>query len=364
MITNNSQNFYINSQDQLGGVIDLIKKTKLVALDTEFTRETTYYPILSIIQVALKNSSNSQELFIIDCLSGINLEEFFTVIADVKIIKILHSSTQDLQIFNHKSNLLPQGIIDTQIMANFCGFDFSVGYSNLVENFFQKSLSKDQQRSDWQLRPLSARQIEYALLDVVFLQEIYEKLLQTLIAQNRFDWFLQEMQSFVTKTLNKSDEILSKNFSWRNKSPKQIAQIKKLTLWREDWARKINVPRQHFMKDEVIEKLVTNQRINTNFSQEIREQIDKIFDTKEENFDKNFLQEKDFFMTAKQKNIYLEAKKLINKICLKENFKEQFLITSYSLKKVICRPEIFKQKITGWRYEIFGKELEELIRQN
>jgi ribonuclease D len=155
----NSENFYINSQSQLNRVVDLIKETKLVALDTEFTRETTYYPILSIVQVALKKTAQPQQLFIIDCLADLDLSQFFALIAEEKISKVLHSSAQDLQIFHHKSDLMPQGVFDTQVMANFCGFDFSAGYSNLVEKLFSTVLDKKQQRSDWQIRPLSNKLI-------------------------------------------------------------------------------------------------------------------------------------------------------------------------------------------------------------
>ena len=150
-------------------MVGLIKEAGVVALDTEFTRQTTYYPILSIIQVAVKTSLKKKESFIVDCMTDIDLTELFAIIADPRIIKILHSCAQDLQIFHRKSNLLPQSIVDTQLMANFCGYGFSVGYSALVNRICDWQLDKDQQRSDWQVRPLSAKQIEYALLDVFFL---------------------------------------------------------------------------------------------------------------------------------------------------------------------------------------------------
>ena len=149
-------------------MVGLIKEAGVVALDTEFTRQTTYYPILSIIQVAVKVSPKKKESFIVDCMTDINLTDLFAVIADPKIIKILHSCAQDLQIFHRKSSLLPQSIVDTQLMANFCGYGFNIGYSALVDRICDWQLDKEQQRSDWQSRPLSAKQIEYALLDVFF----------------------------------------------------------------------------------------------------------------------------------------------------------------------------------------------------
>lgn len=365
-----SQNFYINSQESLEKVIRLIREAKLVAIDTEFTRQTTYYPILSIIQIAVKNSAKEKESFIIDCLSHIDLSDFFTVIADKKIIKILHSCAQDLQIFHHKSGLIPQNIIDTQVMANFCGFGFSVGYSGIVEMLFDQQLDKKQQRSDWQIRPLSQKQIEYALLDVIFLEEIYDKFNEILKSNKRQSWFLEEMQTFIGKTLFKSDESLSKNFSFKNRSAKQISQIRNLILLRERWAKKINVPRQHLIKDEALENMVINQKIDFNFTKEMSAEITQIFAGKvleEENADSKICQEEEdskrrgFFMSAKQKDAFLEAKKLISKISTQENLREQFLITSSDLKKLVCEPKFFAKIIHGWRYEVFGKDLEQLI---
>ena len=129
----NSKNSYITSQAELNHVVDLVRKKKLVAIDTEFTRQITYYPILSIIQLAVKTADENVELFIIDCLSNLDLSGFFEIIADEKITKIFHSSTQDLQIFYHQSRLMPKSVVDTQIMANFCGFDFN--HPDLRRNF-------------------------------------------------------------------------------------------------------------------------------------------------------------------------------------------------------------------------------------
>jgi ribonuclease D len=362
-IKNNPEKFYITSQPHLQDVIGLIKEAKLVALDTEFTRQTTYYPILSIIQIAVKNSAGEQENFVVDCISDLDLSELFGVISDPKIIKILHSSTQDLQIFYHKSGLLPQGVIDTQIMANFCGFGFSVGYSNLVEQLFQKQLDKKQQRSDWQRRPLSKNQLEYALLDVIFLEEMHQIFLESLLRQNRLEWLREEMENFVQKILFKTDDNLSKNFSFRGRNAKQIAQIKSLVLWREGWARKVNVPRQHFLKDEVIEKIITHESVEkiSDLTSEMREEINQILYAKTEIFDQNFKREKKFFMSESQKNSYQEAKKIIAKISVQENFSEQFLITSADIGKVICEKNFLNEKVVGWRYQLFGKELEQLI---
>ncbi len=357
-----SENFYINTQDKLNQVLQLIKQTKVFSLDTEFTRETTYYPILSIVQVAVANHLGKKEIFIIDCLAEIDLEEFFDAISNPNYIKILHSSQQDLQIFYRKSNKIPQNIVDTQVMANFCGLGFGVGYSNLVKSLFNQEVDKKQQRSNWQLRPLTEEQIKYALLDVFFLEEIYLEFLAKLKKNNQSSWFEEEMKTFVNKSLSKSDESLSKNFSFRKKSEEQIAKIKSLILWRESWAQKIDVPRQHFIKDYLLEKMIDGEfDCVRQLTLEMKTELKNILDDVEREGDQLQKRAKILPMTQEQKDLFEKAKSLIAKIARVRNFKEQFLMTSSDLKKLVYDNNSFEEIVFGWRKELFGKELKQLF---
>lgn len=341
----------------------MIKEAKLVAIDTEFTREKTYYPILSLIQIAVQNSGKKKS-FIIDCLSGIDLQPILQIMSDDQVTKILHSSLQDLQIFYQKNNAVPASIMDTQIMANFCGFGFNVGYSNLVENFCKIDIDKTLQRSDWQRRPLMQSQIDYALLDVLYLEEINHKLLEILEKNGRKDWYFEEIKNFIAKSIYQKEESLYKSFSLNKKSSgkksaKQIAQIKKLILWRENCAKELDIPRQHFLKDEMIDRIVSEEYFDLSF--DLRgmnaDEIRRILASADE----CLVEEKNFFMSGKQKKLYEEAKKLIAKIAQEENLQEQFLITSSALKSIICDCETIDELVIGWRYQIFGKKLEQLI---
>jgi len=359
-----SNNFYITSTAALSKLVGEIKKAKLVALDTEFTRQTTYYPILSIIQVALKKD-NQKQRFIIDCQAeNLDLSEFLALICDDKITKILHSCSQDLQIFHRATNALPQNIADTQIMANFCGGSFNVGYSNLVESFFGQKISKDQQRSDWQRRPLSKKQIEYALLDVEFLHEIYENFFSVLSQKNRQSWFEEEMKSFIQRSLFKSEESLLKNLSFRRKSATQVEQLRNLTWLREDWSQKKDVLRQYFLKDEELEKIVEEGFVSDKnyprLAPEMILQIEEILQSKEENFEK-LGKVKSFFSSDAQEELFQMAKNFINKIAREQAFSEQFLLTSSDLKKIINDRNSFDKIIFGWRFELFGQHLKEII---
>ncbi len=360
MFFKNSENFYIKNQQDLALVIAQIKQEKIFALDTEFIRESTYYPILSLIQIAVLNSKGEKFLYIIDCLCGLDLQEFYALISDQNIIKILHSSMQDLQIFFYKSHSLPNSVFDTQIMANFCGYDYGCGYSNLVKFFFNETIDKDQQRSNWQARPLKNEQIKYALLDVFFLHEIYQNLLQQIVKNNRFAWLQKEMIFFLESIFCKSEDSLMKNFITKNKTASQIEMMKKLVFLREEWAKKLDLPRRRVIGDEMIEKMVFSkkvlQRINSNLAKKVKE----IIELEEIDVADNSMllaAGSDFL----QKEIYNKAKEEIALIANNFGLKEQFLINNSDLKQIVQRKEILPKIKLSWRYDLFGKELEKII---
>jgi ribonuclease D len=351
-------NGYITSNLDLELVCALAKKAKIIALDTEFTRRTTYYPILSLIQIAFLDEAGAKKNFVIDCQLGLDLSGIFAIIADKKVVKVLHSAMQDLQIFYQESKILPQNIFDTQIMGNFCGCTFNAGYSKIVEDLFEVKLDKNQQDSDWQRRPLTIRQIEYAAMDVVYLEEIYNIFLEKIISTNRLEWLREEMEIFIQKSLFKKDETLFRDFSFKHKSDLEISQIKNLAIWREKWAQKNNVPRKHFIENEEIEKIVFNQRCSINFSKEILQEISQILSLDDvEKGEK----EDDFFMSEKQKSIYKKAKEFIEEVAREEKLPSQILLTSLELRTIICRKNLFDKVIFGWRAKLLSQGLKEVI---
>jgi ribonuclease D len=206
-------------------------------------------------------------------------------------------------------------------------------------------------------------------LDVVFLEEIYEKFYEILDGKSRVSWCFEEMNRFVEKILSQSESSLSKNFSFKNKTSKQISQIKNIISWRENWAKKNDVPRQHFLKDDSIMQIVLERNFNLPFDQKIIEEIKKILDEEGSvlNHSRAYFSNREeifFLMSSKEKNCYKQAKILISKIAAEENLKEQFLITSSDLKKIIHEQKVFDEKISGWRYQLFGKELEQIVLNN
>jgi len=352
----------IENLADLNNFLNLIKEKSIIAIDTEFTRRTTYYPILSIIQIALKNPDDSKILVIIDAVRCADLSGLIDKISNSEITKILHSSSQDLQIFFQISKKLPQNIVDTQIMANFCEKDFNIGYSTLTKEIFGIEICKKMQISNWQQRPLNKNQIDYALIDVFFLHEIYENFLTIIKKNNQEIWFEEEMKDFIEKTLIKENKNLMRNFSVRGKSKKQISQLNNLVMLREDLAQRQNVPREHLISNENLEKIVENPE-NFDFN---KLNLKNIFVEEIKNslkIDNNFIDnDEEFFMNENHKKILNQIKSITAKIAQKYKIKEQFLLNSNQIKKIL-KLGVVKGEINNWRYKILGNEIENIIKK-
>ena len=254
---------YINSQQELELLIAKIKKFKMMAIDTEFVREKTYFPLLSLIQIAIQNKENI-EVFLIDCLAEINLLEIVKLIYDKKIIKIFHSSMQDLQIFQRinndmnveDKNKLPENIFDTQIMSNIVDSNINQSYQSLVEKFCNYKINKNQQRSDWECRPLTVEQLEYAVEDVLFLIPIYQELLQNITKLGRQNWLQEDISDFVITACSDEIDHIFRKICPRDCGYQQKNHMNQFLLWREGLVKIINLPRQHFVEDEIIAKII------------------------------------------------------------------------------------------------------------
>jgi ribonuclease D len=248
------------------------------------------------------------------------------------------------------------------MMANFCEKDFNVGYSTLVKEIFDIEICKDMQSSNWQKRPLNNNQIDYALVDVIFLHEIYENFLKFLKLHNRIDWFEEEMIDFVNKALDENNKNLMRKISVRGKSRKQIFQLNNLVFLREKFAQIHNVPREHLLKNEDLEKIVEELQDfdfnKLNLTNIFVEEIKKTLKINEKIVDNN----EDFFMNEDHKKVINQIKSVTAKIAQKYQIKEQFLLSSNQIK-IIVKSSKIKGEINNWRYEILGKEIENIIEK-
>jgi ribonuclease D len=242
----------ITSTDALAGFCARATQFDFVTVDTEFLRETTYWPKLCLLQAATPD-----EAILVDPLAdGLSLIPFFDLLANKKIVKVFHAARQDIEIFVKLSGLVPQNIFDTQIAASVCGFGDSVSYDNLVRSVTGVDLDKSSRFTDWSHRPLTEKQRQYALADVTHLRDIYVKLHQQVTETHRWDWvedelaILRSIDTYVVKPENAWER-----FKTKLSRPRDLAALRLIAAWRERRAQDTDQPRSRILKDDALIEL-------------------------------------------------------------------------------------------------------------
>ncbi|MSP48593.1 MAG: ribonuclease D [Alphaproteobacteria bacterium] len=245
----------VTTTDALAELCRRLATHPYIAIDTEFLRERTYYPILCLIQVA----SHDEAVAIDPMAEGISLDPLYELLADPKVLKVFHAARQDIEIFVHKTNRVPAPLFDTQVAGMVCGFGDSVSYETLVGKLTGQRLDKSSRFSDWSHRPLTDRQLTYALADVVPLCRIYEVMEQKLQSTGRRAWLAEEWASLTDVATYRGDpESAWRRLKPKSTKPKTLAILAELAAWREIEAQRRDVPRQRILKDEALTE-VANQ---------------------------------------------------------------------------------------------------------
>ncbi|RNJ45804.1 ribonuclease D [Mesorhizobium erdmanii] len=239
----------ITTQKELETVLAAFEKSDFVTVDTEFIRETTFWPILCLIQMAAPDVTA-----LIDPLSpDINLAPFFRLMANEAVVKVFHAARQDIEIIVHLGDLVPHPVFDTQVAAMVCGFGDSVSYDQLVQRITGARLDKSSRFTDWRHRPLSDKQLDYALADVTHLIEVYQHLSAELARENRAHWLNEEMDVLTSReTYDPHPEDAWKRLKMRLRKPQELAIVQAVAAWREREARERDVPRGRVLKDDAI----------------------------------------------------------------------------------------------------------------
>jgi ribonuclease D len=231
-----------------------LAKDSFVAVDTEFMREQTYWPELCLIQLA----GSKHEAIVDPLATDIDLEPFFTLMAKPSVLKVFHAARQDVEIVFHRSGIIPAPLFDTQIAAMVCGFGDQVSYEQIVRKLAKAQIDKSSRFTDWARRPLSDKQLSYALSDVTYLRTVFEKLKDELDKSGREPWLKEEMailSSPDTYILNPADAW--RRIKLRLRSRKQLAVLMSVAAWREREAQSRNVPRSRVIKDDAIAEIAT-----------------------------------------------------------------------------------------------------------
>ena len=220
-----------------------------VTVDTEFLRETTFWPKLCVVQLA-----SDDEAAAVDALAeGIDLQPLFDLMADPRVVKVFHAARQDVEIFWNLAKLVPMPLFDTQVAAMVCGFGDQISYADLVQTVTKATLDKSSRFTDWTRRPLSAAQVAYAIADVTHLRDIYKFLLRKLEASNRVGWLSDEMGTLTAPaTYEQHPDRAWERFRNRARKPRDLAVLMELAGWREAEAQSRDVPRARVLKDDVM----------------------------------------------------------------------------------------------------------------
>ncbi len=239
----------ISRTDELKEACAKLGRAPFIAVDTEFMREQTFWPKLCLVQIA----ADGTEVLIDSQAPALDLTPLFDLMVNEKVVKVFHSARQDIEIVHHLAGVIPHPIFDTQVAAMVCGFGEAVSYSMLVKRLLNRNLDKTSRFTDWSRRPLSERQLTYALGDVIYLRDLYPKVKAQLDQSERASWLNEEMAVLTDPaTYQLHPEQAWKRLKMRIKTPKALAVLMELAAWREREAQTQDVPRARILKDEAL----------------------------------------------------------------------------------------------------------------
>jgi ribonuclease D len=356
----------ITTNDDLRALCGRLSKSDYVTVDTEFLRDKTYYSKLCLIQIADDN-----EYHAIDTLSaGLDLKPFYDLMENESVVKVFHAAKQDIEIFVNHANVIPTPLFDSQIAAMVCGFGDSIGYEKLVASFCNEQLDKSTRFTDWSRRPLTERQIDYALGDVTHLRTIYKKLKSQLEKSRRESWLKEELEEL----MDRETYIVHPENAWqrikiRNNNRRFNAIVRKVAEWREDQAQSRNLPRNRIMRDEVLLELSAVRPQHTNALTSIRglganfasskagkSVIEAIKEASELPEDQLPVIPRRPPTSQNTDPIVELLKVLLKLVCKSENVAPKLIANAEDLEKIAEDDHTNVKALKGWRYDIFGKD--------
>lgn len=365
----------ITTNAALKAFCDTLTDCPYITVDTEFMRERTYYAKLCLIQI----SGPDREAVGVDVLAGeeeLDLSPIWELFANQNIMKVFHAARQDLEIIYQLSGTLPAPLFDTQIAAMVCGYGDQVGYEALVNDICKAKADKSSQFTDWSHRPLSQKQVTYALNDVIFLKDIYHSLKNRLDKKGRGDWVLEETNNLIDPALYQFPPREAwQRLKLRSPKARDLAVLRELAQWREEEAQKKDVPRGRILKDETLLDL-TYQKPRT--ESELSRIRGVSPDMAKGKFGKLILDamergiavpDSECPVVAAKEPLpqrltpVLEMLKMLLRIQASENDVAPRLIAdSETLENYVRDPKSAPTLTNGWRAEIFGTEAEAMMK--
>ncbi len=358
----------ITDSAQLAAFCARLSGADYVTVDTEFMRENTFWPVLCLVQVA-----GPDEAQCIDALApGIDLTPLYEVMADEKILKVFHAGRQDLEIFYHRMGQVPHPVFDTQLAAMVCGLGDQIGYENLLAQTIGMTIDKSSRFTDWSRRPLTDKQLNYAMGDVTHLRPVYEKLANRMEKTGRAHWLDEEMAVLTAAETYRSDpEDAWQRIKGRGaKGKRYMAILVELAAWREREAQKRDLPRNRILRDEAIQEIASHAPRKPDTLAHVRGVSQKMA---EGPMGKGILQAVEDGIERPEHSLPARPERpdrlppglgpltdllkvLLKENCEKQNVAARLVASGDDLERIAADDEADVRALKGWRREIFGEQ--------
>ena len=355
----------IISQNHLNDALSIISNGNMFAIDTEFLREKTYYPQLCLIQIAGNGIH-----FAIDPIAGdLDLSQLWDLLQDEAITKVFHAGRQDIEIFFHLTGKVPANIFDTQIASMVCGLGDQVGYDKLVHHFLGKTIDKSSRFTDWSKRPLSEKQISYALDDVIYLEQIYPLISAQLANEQKMSWIEEEANILkASSTYDVNVDEVYKRIKIRTNKGIILNRLKHLARFRETECQRRDLPRGRFLKDETLMDLAATAPRTVQAVAKIRglgnqksDWLAKQLVSLIEQADSAPKNEWPEIAEKKSKErapaaVLEMLRVLLKHVCDEAKIAPRLIASAQDLERLALSDDRSQPILQGWRFDVFGKQ--------
>lgn len=362
----------ITDSAELARICERFAVAEFITIDTEFMREKTYYSQLCLVQIA-----DDEGAVAIDPLAdGLDLAPLYTLLNDAPCVKVFHACRQDIEIFFHATGKIPTPIFDSQVAAMVCGYGDSVSYEALVRSITEAQIDKSARFTDWSRRPLSSKQLSYALSDVTHLRKIYRTLKARLEREGRESWVEEEMTLLTAPgTYEMIPEEAWKRVKLKSRKPRLVAMVRAIATWREKEAQRRNMPRNRIFRDDSLMDLAGHPPKNiegfarirgfgegfarSRFAKDLMRVVQETQALPEDALPK----------VEREKNRGEKAGPIADllKLLLKINSRRhhvapKLIANALDLEMLSADPDMDHPLQHGWRFEVFGRDAQALMR--
>lgn len=366
---------WVDEQTQLETLCAQWQQQAAIAIDTEFMRSHTFYPHAGLIQVG-----DGSGCYLIDPLAIKDLSALAALMSHEGTVKVIHSCSEDLEVFRHLLGVVPSPLFDTQIAAAYAGIGFSMGYAALVNNLLSIELEKGETRSDWMQRPLSQSQLHYAALDVAYLLIVYGKILQELKARQRLSWVQEECALLISNAQSSdvfADAYNKIKLAWKL-YPDQLAVLREVCVWREQAARALDVPRNRLLKEnaaweiarrkpKTVKQLLAIDGVGPRTQKVLAEELLAVIAKGEDTAEERWPERLPLPLTPAQGEVQKALKKLALAIAARDDIASEVILRKKDLdvlvRSVLAGSVETPAGLKGWRYDVVGKDLEKLAQE-